>query len=350
MRKATVYDVAEKAGVSIATVSSALHHPEKVRPETRERIRKAADSLGYVRNASAVSLAGKRQNALGLFAFDMLIDRPNVSPTAEVLGSGVSSYVFPLYVDEVQRGFQLACWHQHQALIVGSGDSTEEYSVANIAGRVDGLAIFPSVASRRMDITHLSAQRPVVYFSEGRRDEHACFINCDNAQGMKAILNHLVNEHLVKKIVFVGDPASYDVETRYSVTTEYCRHAGIHFGSVFGRGHRPNLRGLKGYCRPSSMPDAFVCATDQTALLVIQYLKSAGYSIPGDVIVTGFDGILAGKLSSPTLTTVRQPMEEMGERAVEVLMSQNGEPFAEKKAISMRTELVVGQSCGCRGD
>lgn len=72
------------------------------------------------------------------------------------------------------------------------------------------------------------------------------------------------------------------------------------------------------------LPQALVCGTDQTAFGVIRLLEEAGVRVPDDVIVTGFDGILAGRLMEPQLTTVRQPMEDMGREAARMLLSRTG--------------------------
>ena len=348
MQKPTVYDVAQRANVSIATVSYTFHHPEKVRDKTRQRILQAASDLGYVRNASAVSLANKNQNALGLFAFDMLIDHKSSKHDPTVLGVDQSSFSFPLYVDEVQRGFQLECWHRHQALIVDGGDSKKSDAVANIAGRVDGLAIFPSPASMKMDITHLSEQRPIVYFSEGRRNENACFINCDNRSGMTMLVAHLIDKHHIHSVMFVGDLGSYDVQTRYAALQDLARSHGLSVGIIYGVGNDPDYHELKKLVKENLLPDSFICATDQVAILTMSYLQELNVRIPEDVIVTGFDGILAGQLAHPTLTSVQQPMEEMGRQAVSVLIEQNGEPFRHKKIITLQVQLLVGESCGCQ--
>lgn len=95
------------------------------------------------------------------------------------------------------------------------------------------------------------------------------------------------------------------------------------------------------------LPQALVCGTDQTAFGVIRLLEEAGVRVPDDVIVTGFDGILAGRLMEPQLTTVRQPMEDMGREAARMLLSRNGEPWekAERRVLPVR--LIVRGSCGC---
>ncbi len=110
MARATVYDVSEKAGVSTATVSFTFRRPDKVRPKTRERVLQAAKELEYIPSGSARGLARGSNGALGIYAFDMLIERPQGSGAEDVsvLGEDVPAepdvLTYPLYVDEVLRG------------------------------------------------------------------------------------------------------------------------------------------------------------------------------------------------------------------------------------------------------
>ena len=97
------------------------------------------------------------------------------------------------------------------------------------------------------------------------------------------------------------------------------------------------------------VPRALVCGTDQTAFEVLQLLEDAGLSVPDDVIVTGFDGILAGRLMKPSLTTVRQPMEAMGRVAARLLDDRNGKPWDESVAEVLPVRLIPRESCGCAG-
>ena len=90
-----------------------------------------------------------------------------------------------------------------------------------------------------------------------------------------------------------------------------------------------------------------MCGTDQTAFGVIRLLVDSGIRVPEDVIVTGFDGILAGSLMTPRLTTIRQPMEELGRRAVRMLLSRNGKPWEKPEKLILPVRLIVRGSCGC---
>ena len=95
------------------------------------------------------------------------------------------------------------------------------------------------------------------------------------------------------------------------------------------------------------LPRALVCGNDQTALAVIDLLRDAGVRVPQDVIVTGFDGILAASIGSPTMTTVRQPMGAMGRMAAKLLDERGGVPWDESCVHRLPVKVVLGQSCGC---
>jgi LacI family transcriptional regulator len=115
--------------------------------------------------------------------------------------------------------------------------------------------------------------------------------------------------------------------------------------------------------RSGRLPDALVCASDAIAFALIDLLHAEGLEVPRDVIVTGFDGILATRLSTPTLTTVRQPMEMMGRVAAHLLISDgisdgtsDGTGFAASefdgdtpatRTVRLGTQLQLGGSCGC---
>lgn len=341
MRKPTVYDVAKAADVSIATVSFAFHHPDKVKPDTRERILKVADELGYIRSSAAASLAGSRANVLGLYSYDMMIEKGKGTQD-----NTIDPTVFPLYVDEVQRGFQLECWHRNKSVIISSGAEDSGKSAAQVADRVDGLAVYPSPLNEFANLTLLSKQIPMVFFSMKSFDAPAYFIDCDNADGMKQLLDHLCGKHGVRNIVFAGELGSDDVTQRYEAACKYMEEHNLPTIQLI-----EDIASSKGQLaeliHSGNLPDAFVCCEDVTAISVLQKLQDAGYSVPQDTIVTGFDGILAGNLSTPRLTTVRQPMESMGRFAAKVLEDQDREPFDRTYERKFPVTLVVGQSCGC---
>src|SRR5207244_4918002 len=124
--------------------------------------------------------------------------------------------LFPLYVDEVQRGVELECWKRGYALLVGGGSpSSSEATLTDIAGRVDGLAVFPRTVPQEV-LARISKRIPVVEVSESFLNEDLDHVTVDNAGGMRALVRHLTNVHRLTDFQFVGWPHSSDNQARWS--------------------------------------------------------------------------------------------------------------------------------------
>lgn len=368
-RRPTVYDVAERAGVSIATVSFSFRRPDQVREETRNLVLKAAREIGYIPSASARGLAHGRTGALGLHAFDLLLEEPQGtgmnpagrgSPRLDISQSMIpwvdanddllsNPRAFPLYVDEVQRGFELECNSQGRPVLLSSGAAAST-SVAETAGRVDGLAIFPA-PSGLAALEHVSLKMPVVLFSTPPADDGHHRVLVDNDGGMRDLVTHLVRDHGTTDLGFVGALSVADYRERFTAMQSTLRGFGLSApeseldATILGEGRGfPRVLEL---LRSGTLPGGLVCASDQLALNLLDLLQSSGVRVPEDVLVTGFDGILAGRLSEPSITTVRQPMETMGRAAALLLMDETAAPAAEARVIRLGTKLVLRASCGC---
>ncbi|HEY0216600.1 MAG TPA: LacI family DNA-binding transcriptional regulator [Cellulomonas sp.] len=366
-RRPTVYDVAERAGVSIATVSFTFRQPERVRESTRATVLRAAEDLGYVPSASARGLAHGSTGALGLYSFDLLLAQPQegAEPTgpdaAPVVGPDLDEpesdpRAFPLYVDEVQRGFELECGQRGQALLLSSGTGSSA-SVADVAGRVDGLAVFPGPTSVDM-LAHVARRIPVVAFSMPPVADGLHHVTVDNRGGTRALVEHLIADHGLRDLAFVGRLldrdqrlTAPDYAERFIGFQEALAGAGLPVpaepldATDLAEPHR--LEVVSALADADRLPRALVCASDQLALAVLDLLAARGVPVPDRVAVTGFDGILAGRLSRPSLTTVRQPMTEMGRLAVQVLVRTRGTPAEEPESHQLPVRVVRRASCGC---
>ena len=358
----TVYDVAERAGVSIATVSFAFRRPEKVKASTRDTVLAAARELGYVPSASARGLAHGRTRALGLFAFEYLLESadqplvvpgeaPPVPPVPAADEVDEDFRLFPLYVDEVQRGVELECWRRGYALMVGGrGHANLETVLADIAGRVDGLAVFPHTVPSDV-LGRIAWRIPVVEMSENPHGDELNHVTVDNVAGMRALTDHLITVHGLREFAFVGDTAGSDQLARFQGFQAALGAAGLavpessvaHPGGVI----RQAAVIVEELRAAGPIPHALVCATDQEALAMMDALRLAGVDVPRDVAVTGFDGIAAGRIIRPTLTTVRQPMERMGRAAVDILINQLESPGQPPASRQLPVRVVLRESCGC---
>lgn len=336
----TVYNVAERAGVSIATVSFAFRRPERVKESTREAVFAAARELGYVPNASARGLAQRRTGALGLYSYDYLL--------AESTGK-ISPRDFPLYVDEVQRGMQLECWRRGFALMTGGGQASSSGAVVtDIAGRVDGIAVLPHTVPLA-DLQFIARRIPVVEVSEPVLNDGLSHVTVDNADGVRRLTMHLLEAHGLRHLVFVGELEHSEVALRFKGFKAAIKSAGLPVprAALSARGDAASEAAALVTGFGDDLPDAVVCATDQQALAMIEALQAKGIRVPQRVAVTGFDGILAGLLSRPTLTTVRQPMGELGAAAVGLLVSRISAPNRGPENRQLPVEVVLRESCGC---
>jgi len=371
----TVYDVAERAGVSIATVSFAFRRPEKVRRETRDAVLRVARELGYVPSGSARNLARGRTGVLGLHLFDLLLDAvpegampqdPSAHGTLLDLASvdledGLIAWdavedtrrsepqAFPLYVDEIQRGFVLECKRNGVAVLLSTGGSGLS-EIADTAGQVDGLAILPG-KSAMASLEAVTTTLPVVMLSSRAGEGHR--VLADNAGGERMLVDHLVQEHGVQSLGWIGARVEYDPQARMTAFFDAAEQYGPSVTTMLldeiDLETAPQFTQVIERARAGTLPDALVCATDQIAIALLDVLRDEGVEAPRDVRVVGFDGIQAARMSRPTLTTVRQPMELMGRIAAHLLLTDPGDGSMGHRTVEVEVGLRLGQSCGCSG-
>lgn len=375
-RRPTVYDVAKLAGVSTATVSFAFRRPDEVRDSTREAVLQAARELGYVPSGAARGLARGGTGVLGLQSFDLLTESDILSPEAQHPNDGPPDpRVFPLYVDEVQRGFELECRQRGRSVHI-SNDPRTPQDVTDHAGRVDGLAVFPSRAGLSGVAGVLESvvrTVPIVLFSMGGVSADTAFhrVQADNDGGARALIAHLVDHHDARRLTFLGDLAAPDYQERFTAITDELATRGLappaaplatsphtatgdHTATddtasegLPAANDAADIAAIITDISVTDLPDAFVCASDQIAIALIEQLTRRGVSVPADVIVTGFDGILASRVLHPTLTTVRQPMADMGRTAARILIEEAEKRSDSGRTVILPTALVLGESCGC---
>jgi DNA-binding LacI/PurR family transcriptional regulator len=352
-KRPTVYDVAALANVSTATVSFTYSKPARVKRETRELVLEAAKTLGYVPSASARGLAAGRTGVLGLYSFDLFLDDTGSDRTGLAVPDDDDEErfrQFPLYVDEVEHGFELECRSRGFATMLGGVRQQERESITDIAGRVDGVAVLAQTAGAA-DLSLIASRLPVVLISQpeiGTLDRVAA----DNASGIQSMIHHLMDVHGIDDLVFVGELGSAEIGERYAAFRAAISAAGVadprhplDFDHLSGS--REFTSELRSFIGVNGLPGAFVCAQDQLALAIMDGLTELGIAVPADVVVTGYDGIVASRLSSPPLTTVRQPMAELGRQAALALIRRLDEPAAAQVNLVLPIQLRVRQSCGC---
>ncbi len=325
---ATIYQVASKADVSIATVSRVLRGTAPVAVATRDRVLAAVAELGFVPSRSARSLAEGQHAASGIVFPDL---------------SGP-------YFAEVVLGYEEVAAELRRSVLILSthGREAARDMVLDLASRVDGLVVLGRTVGD--DVLSELARRglPLVVLA---RDplEGVDAVNAENTTSARELTTHLVRDHGYRDVAFVGDAStSPDTHQRWRGYREALRT----LGQVAPRrpvpcafdergGHKAATRLLRG--KP---PRALVCANDEIALGAVTAAEDLGLRVPDDVAITGWDDVMAARHSRPGLTTVRQPMRRLGAQAARRLHERLGGDTSESRHEVLPTQLVRRASCG----
>ena len=324
----TIHDVASRAGVSKSLVSLALRGSPKVSDASREAILQAAAELGYRPNAAARSLADRRSHTIGVLILDL-----HNPVFAEIL-DGVQT--------EVRR-------HDYSTMLVSGGaDPAREQAEIDtlLQFQIEGLILI----SHRLEpaaLRAIAAEVPTVIVtrsdSTGPRMDT---VSNDDVAGAGLAVDHLVELGHARIACLTGgdNPVSQDRERGYREAM--ARHGladRIHVvagGLTDGAGYAAAREAL------TAQPTALFVANDFGALGAIAAVQDAGLRVPEDVSVVGYDGIAIGGLRSVNLTTVAQPLTELGEVAAQRLVARIDDPRARAHHVTVESRLIVRGTTG----
>ncbi|MDF1605655.1 LacI family DNA-binding transcriptional regulator [Nocardioides sp. YIM 152315] len=316
--RATIRDVAREAGVSIATVSRVMRESDGVRAATRERVLDAARTLEFVPSHLGRQLAERRHAANGIVFPDL---------------SG------PYYA-EVVLGYESVAGELGRSVLILStrGRDDAEAAVEAMAERCDGLVILGRTVSNRT-VERLAARGANIVLVARPPVGGVDSVTARNRGSARALTEHLLDLG-ARRLVFVGDPStSPDVGERLrGVREALVPRSEVVIHHVDHLDEQAGAR-LVGDYLTRALPDAFVCANDELALGMLRRLRAAGVDIPGRVMVTGWDDVMAAEYAG--LTTVRQPMRDLGATAARLLDELISGARAHPRHEVLPTELVI---------
>lgn len=319
----TIHDVASVAGVSKSLVSLALSGSEKVSSKSRTRILKAAKQLGYRPNAAARSLAAKKSRTLGVLVLDL-----HNPVFAEIL-DGVQSELR-------EKGFS------SMLVTAGEDPSLEKGEIDTLLQfQIEGLILI----SHRLSVTDLQQIVSEVPTVTVTRDDIS-IAQMDSVCNDDLAGAHLAVDHLVElghsRIVCLsgGDnPVSHSRAKGYQEAMEshgLAKHSQIVAGGLTDvTGYKAGLEALK------LKPTALFVANDIAAMGAIAAIEESGLRVPEDISVIGYDGIRLGGLRSVNLTTVAQPLTELGKLAAQRILERIENPTLKAKRVRVASNLVV---------
>ena len=312
----SIKDVAELAGVSIATVSRYLSDPESIRQDNRRKVAAAIERVDYAPNALAQNF---RRGRTGI----IMVVLPSVGDP---------------FFTEVMRGIARVAGERHYSILIRETEmntlSLDEYSDIVLSKQADGIILLastcPLTPMRRRPRDTRPA--PIILGCENVTPEQGTLfsVRIDNRAAARKATRHLL-ELGHRNIGFIaGAPGSELTADRERGYLAAMKRAGIDVtegwvvpGNLTIEGAREATRRLLTHPVP---PTAVFCATDEMAMGCIHEIKSAGLSVPADISVVGFDDTRYAAITDPPLTTIAQPAELIGERTMlRILGAVDGE-------------------------
>lgn len=328
---ATISDVVKMSGVSKTTVSRVLNDSPYVSETTRRQVLHAMNALGYSPNPSARRLRGQSRTMLGVIV-------------PKITNPFFSYLVDAMETAAYERGYSVMIFQSHE-------DPRKELAVLNMlkSRQIDGL-IMASIENRWELIEPFTKYGPIVFCNEYDDNSTIPMIRLDQCQGTLIAIRHLI-ERGHQKIayctggLFAEQGKDKDRNQGYQMAL---REAGlqIHPKWIFLNKHTINdgRDVMEQILAMDDRPTAIFTGSDEIASGIIRVAKDHGVQIPSDIAVVGFDDQPIAELVDPTLTTVRQPVNLMGRKAMDVLIDSLSDQTQTTQIHELPVELVVRQS------
>ncbi|HWA86102.1 MAG TPA: LacI family DNA-binding transcriptional regulator [Opitutus sp.] len=340
-RAATLADVGRAAGVSAMAASAVLNSARtssRIAPETRKRILAAAARLNYRPNIAARALANRRMHTLGVVA---VTDRGALNHYFLELLGGILATAGAH--EENTTVFAIHDWKKDAGRLHGMCD-----------GRIDGLILLAPTLPRA-SASLLPAHTPFVALHANSRIRNVLNIESDEEHGARQMTRHLIAQGHRDIMHITGPRGFIGAERRIRGYKQALADAGIPpaesrlvpAGFSTAGGREALIQWLRHH-RGEPLPTAIFCANDGVAMGCLEVFAEIGLRVPDDISIAGFDDTLAARLTVPALTTVRQPLQAMGSRAVEALLDRIQQPgsSAPREPIVFPVELIVRNSVG----
>ncbi len=333
MAVVSVRDVAERAGVSVGTVSNVMNHPDKVSSATVTKVQAAIAELGFIRNDAARQLRDGRSKTIGLVVLDVRN---------------------PFFTD-LARGAEDKAADAGLTVTLGNSDesTTREATYLDLfeQQRVHGVLISPyaEITERLRRLRDRGI--PVVLVDRTSEDRAFSSVSVDDVAGGRLAAEHLIAQGRTR-IAYIGGSTIRQVVDRLEGARQaVAAHPGVTLEAI----ETPGLSVIAGrtagnniLARPASdRPDAIFAANDLVAMGVLQALMmqgQGGLRVPQDIALIGYDDIDFAAAAVVPLSSIRQPSALIGQTAVEILLEEAADPSVEPRQVVFQPELVVRAS------
>ncbi len=327
----TIYDVAREAGVSMATVSRVVNNNPNVKPQTRKKVFEAIERLGYRPNAVARGLASKKTTTVGVVIPD------------------ISNAIFA----EVARGIEDIANMYHYNIILCNADKRKEKEIRVIntllEKQVDGLLFMGGVVTDEHMQAFQTATVPIVLCGTNVEGNTMAAVDIDHQQAAHDAVKLLIDKGHRRIGMISGnlqDPNNGF--SRYNGYKNALEEAGVAFDESLVRigNHRyeSGIEAMKYFLELPERPTAIFSATDEMAIGAIHAAQDAGLAIPGDISVISVDNSRMASMVRPLLTTVAQPMYDIGAVSMRLLTKLMNKENVEKGKVTLMHEVIQRQS------
>jgi LacI family transcriptional regulator len=329
--RVTIIDVAREANVSFATVSRVVNGKGYVSSHTRERVMQAMTRIGYTVNRQARVLAGGRTQVIGLLVPDL-----DTSYIGEIL-KGIDEEL-------AAASYDLMLYTTHQRK---TRESVFVTSLTN--GLTDGLLMVLPMAPEAYVDSIRRRGFPFILIDHEGLDREGPSVGATNREGAKAAYRYLLELGHRRIGIISGNMAMDCARERLAGCDEALAEAGLPATPDLvktGDFHRARDYSLtQELLRLADPPTAIFAANDVSAFGVMDAIRTSGLQVGDDISVIGFDDIPDAQWTQPPLTTVRQPMREMGKRATRMLLDSINDPDLPQVRVELPTELIVRATC-----
>lgn len=329
----TIYDVAREAGVSMATVSRVVNNNPNVKPATRKKVFEAIERLGYRPNAVARGLASKKTTTVGVVIPD------------------ISNAIFA----EVARGIEDIANMYHYNIILCNADKKKDKEIRVIntllEKQVDGLLFMGGAVTEEHQQAFKTANVPVVLCATSDESREIPSVDIDHeAAAFDAVQSLIKQGH--RRIAMISgtleDPSNG--YARFNGYKKALADAGIAYDDTLVRignyRYESGSDAMRYFLELDNRPSAIFSATDEMAIGAIHAIQDKGLQVPADISVISVDNSRMASMVRPLLTTVAQPMYDIGAVSMRLLTKLMKKENVEQSQVILPHELIVRQSVG----
>jgi LacI family transcriptional regulator len=331
----TINDVAEKAGVSITTVSRVLNNNYPVKKETRVTVEKVIEELNYKPNAMARGLITKKTSTIG------------------VVVPGITNLFFPTIVETFENEVRNCGYTISLCNTFGDPDEEKMLMENLISRQIDGMLIIdPTYENLKNKILDdISKSVPTIIVNGSGEGAESNFISYDERVGTREALEYLLHLNH-KKIVFIRGARSYSYDIKQKVYDKIIQDNNLEYNNILSVSDGNSIKvvdivekQVTEILSKEIKPTAFFACNELMALGAINACNNLGLKIPESISIISCDNTILSKITSPKLTTIDLKIKDIGQIAAVTLIDIIETKFKGRRKINLDTELIIRDSC-----